>query len=34
MFISFGDIMEEVRLKLNDNSLENVDEIFMERTGK
>jgi uncharacterized membrane protein YcaP (DUF421 family) len=32
--LSFGDIMEEVRLKLNQNSLENIDEIFMERTGK
>jgi uncharacterized membrane protein YcaP (DUF421 family) len=32
--LSFGDIMEEVRLRLNQNSLENVDEIFMERTGK
>ena len=32
--LSFGDIMEEVRLKLNENSLENVEEIFMERTGK
>jgi uncharacterized membrane protein YcaP (DUF421 family) len=32
--LSFGDIMEEVRLKLNQNNLENVDEIFMERTGK
>ncbi|MEP6928256.1 MAG: YetF domain-containing protein [Ginsengibacter sp.] len=32
--LSYGDIMEEVRLKLNQNSLENIDEIFMERTGK
>jgi uncharacterized membrane protein YcaP (DUF421 family) len=32
--LSFGDIMEEVRLKINQNSLDNVDEIFMERTGK
>lgn len=32
--LSFGDIMEEVRLKLNQNTLDNVDEIFMERTGK
>jgi len=32
--VSFGDIMEEVRLKLNQNSLDDVDEIFMERTGK
>ncbi|MEO8765479.1 MAG: YetF domain-containing protein [Ginsengibacter sp.] len=32
--LSFGDIMEEVRLKLNQNSLDNIEEIFMERTGK
>src|SRR4029078_6431625 len=32
--LSFGDIMEEVRLKLNENNLDNIDEIFMERTGK
>ncbi len=32
--LSFGDIMEEVRLNVNDNSLENIDEIFMERTGE
>lgn len=32
--LSFGDIMEEVRLKINQNSLDNIDEIFMERTGK
>ncbi len=32
--LSFGDIMEEVRLTLHQNSLENIDEIFMERTGK
>ncbi len=32
--ISFGDLMEEVRLKLNQNSLDNIEEIFMERTGK
>lgn len=32
--ISFGDIMEEVRLNLHQNTLDNIDEIFMERTGK
>ena len=29
-----GDIMEEVRLTLNQNSLDQVEEIFMERSGK
>ncbi|MDQ2719214.1 MAG: DUF421 domain-containing protein [Bacteroidota bacterium] len=32
--LSYGDVMEEVRLKLNQNSMEKIDEIFMERTGK
>lgn len=32
--LSYGDVMEEIRLKLNQNSLDNVGEIFMERTGK
>lgn len=32
--LSFGDIMEEIRLILNNNSLENIDEIIMERTGE
>ena len=32
--LSFGDIMEEVRITLSQNSLDDVDEIFMERTGK
>lgn len=32
--LSYGDIMEEVRLNLHQNSLENIDEIFMERSGK
>lgn len=32
--LSFGDIMEEVRLALHQNNLDNIDEIFMERTGK
>ncbi|MGN6532257.1 MAG: DUF421 domain-containing protein [Ginsengibacter sp.] len=32
--LSYGDIMEEVRLLLNQNSLDDISEIFMERTGK
>ena len=32
--LSHGDIMEEIRLTLNQNTIENIDEIFMERTGK
>ena len=32
--LSYGDIMEEVRLSLNQNSLDNIEEIFMERSGK
>ncbi|MEO7049447.1 MAG: YetF domain-containing protein, partial [Ferruginibacter sp.] len=32
--LSYGDIMEEVRLNLNQNNLENIEEIFMERSGK
>ena len=32
--LSRGDVMEEVRLRLEQNTLENVDEIYMERTGK
>lgn len=32
--LSYGDIMEEIRLILNQNTLDNIDEIFMERTGK
>lgn len=32
--ISFGDIMEMVRTELNINNLNDVEEIFMERTGK
>ena len=32
--LSYGDIMEEVRLALNANSLDNIEEIFMERSGK
>ena len=32
--LSYGDVMEEVRLEINQNGMENIDEIFMERTGK
>ncbi|MDQ6757892.1 MAG: DUF421 domain-containing protein [Bacteroidota bacterium] len=32
--ISNKDLMEEVRLKLNEATMENVKEIFMERTGQ
>lgn len=32
--LSYGDVMEEVRLKMDQNNMENIDEIFMERTGK
>lgn len=32
--LSYGDIIEEVRVNLNTNTLDNVEEIFMERTGK
>jgi uncharacterized membrane protein YcaP (DUF421 family) len=32
--LSYGDIMEEVRISMNQNSLANIEEIFMERTGK
>ena len=32
--LSYGDIMEEVRLDLNQDTMENIEEIFMERTGK
>lgn len=32
--LSFGDVMEEVRLNVNHNSLEDIQEIFMERTGE
>jgi uncharacterized membrane protein YcaP (DUF421 family) len=32
--LSYGDIMEEIRLDLNQDTLENIQEIFMERTGK
>lgn len=32
--VSYKDLMEEVRLQLNETSLENVWEIYMERSGK
>ncbi len=32
--LSYGDIMEEVRIVLNTNNLDKVQEIFMERNGK
>lgn len=32
--LSYGDVMEEIRLTLNQNTLDGIDEIFMERTGK
>ncbi len=32
--LSYGDIMEEVRMLLNQNTMDNIAEIFMERTGK
>lgn len=32
--LSYGDMMEEIRIIVNQNSLEDVQEVFMERTGK
>jgi uncharacterized membrane protein YcaP (DUF421 family) len=32
--LSFGDIMEQVRVELKTNNLDDVEEIMMERTGK
>jgi uncharacterized membrane protein YcaP (DUF421 family) len=32
--LSIGDIMEEVRLNLHQKNLDNIEEIFMERSGK
>ena len=32
--ISYKDLQEEIRLTLNETTMENVDEIFMERSGK
>jgi uncharacterized membrane protein YcaP (DUF421 family) len=32
--LSYGDVMEEVRLKMEQNNMDNIEEIFMERTGK
>ncbi len=32
--LSYGDVMEEVRLTLKQNNMDDIDEIYMERTGK
>lgn len=32
--LSYGDVMEEIRLEMNQNNMDNIEEIFMERTGK
>ena len=32
--LSFGDVMEEVRVNANFNSLDHIEEIFMERNGE
>ena len=32
--LSFGDMMEEIRLALHQSSMDHIEEIFMERTGK
>ncbi|KAA9037256.1 DUF421 domain-containing protein [Ginsengibacter hankyongi] len=32
--LSYGDVIEEVRISMSQNNLDNIDEIFMERTGK
>jgi len=32
--LSYGDVMEEVRQCINQNSLDNIEEIYMERTGE
>ena len=32
--MSYGDIMEEVRIEVNQNTMVNISEIYMERTGK
>jgi uncharacterized membrane protein YcaP (DUF421 family) len=32
--LSYGDVIEEVRLSINQNTLTGIEEIFMERTGK
>jgi uncharacterized membrane protein YcaP (DUF421 family) len=32
--LSYGDVMEEIRLTLNQNSMDHIEEIYMERTGK
>lgn len=32
--LSYGDVIEEVRISMSQNNLDNIEEIFMERTGK
>jgi uncharacterized membrane protein YcaP (DUF421 family) len=32
--LSYGDVMEEIRLTLNQNNMDHIEEIYMERTGK
>lgn len=32
--LSYGDVIEEVRIAMNQNNLDNIEEIYMERTGK
>lgn len=32
--LSYGDVIEEVRINMSQNNLDNIEEIFMERTGK
>lgn len=32
--LSYGDIMEEVRMEINQTTMTNISEIYMERTGK
>ncbi len=32
--LSYGDVMEEIRIIMNQNNLDGIDEIYMERTGK
>ena len=32
--VTYHDLMEEVRLEIHENSLDNVEEIFIERNGE
>lgn len=32
--LSYGDVMEEIRLTLHQSNMDHIEEIFMERTGK